>query len=105
MIRLKLPHILSALLLAATIAASCAQSHIFAENEYLLAKNKIVVTNSKSYHKSDLTAYLKQTEKANQGMGLRWLFSDPVLLDDNLIEPAARVCSATSNTRDTTVPP
>ena len=88
MIRRRIPYSLIAAVLLAAVAVSCAQSRIFKENEYLLSKNKIVVTNSSSYPKNDLTAYLKQSEKANQGMGLRFLFSDPVLLDDNLIEPS-----------------
>ena len=90
MIRHKFPYPLIAVALAALLAASCAQSYVFAENEYLLNKNKIVITNSSTYPKSELAAYLKQTEKANQNMGLRWMFAKPVLLDDDLIAPSCR---------------
>jgi outer membrane protein assembly factor BamA len=88
MFRLKLAYFPLLLALAALLACSCAQSYVFAENEYLLSKNKIIVTNSRTYPKSELSAYLKQTDKANQNMGLRWLFAKPVLFDDQLITPS-----------------
>ena len=88
MIRLKLPYLLFAMLLAALLAASCGETYEFAENEYVLSKNKIVITNSKAYPKSELSAYIKQSEKANQNLGLKWLFAKPVLFDDQLVAPS-----------------
>ena len=88
MIRHKLIFLTLAATLTAVVASSCAGSYVFGDDEYLLKKNKIVVTNSRSYPQSELTPYLKQSDKANQGMSLRFLFDKPVLLDDNMIEPS-----------------
>lgn len=85
--RLRIPYTLVILLLAALFAASCAKTYVYKENEYLLKKNKIVITNSRSFPKSELSAYLKQSEKANQFMGLKWFFGKPVLMDESLIWP------------------
>jgi hypothetical protein len=85
--RLRITYTLVLLLLAALFAASCAKTYVYKENEYLLKKNKIVITNSRHFPKSELSAYLKQSEKANQFMGLRWIFGKPVLLDESLIWP------------------
>ena len=76
--------------LAAILAAvcSCAGTKNIPEGKYILKENVIKVTNSKTYSPSDLTPYLKQAENDNLIFGIKSLFSEPILLDESLIEPS-----------------
>ncbi len=83
--RLRLP-MLILLACAAAVASSCA--HTRRLSGYVLKKNSIEVTNSRSYPKSELSAYIKQSESGNKFNGIKGLFSSPVMLDESLIEPS-----------------
>ena len=78
--------IAAALLL--TVAAACSQTSKLAEGEYILKKNNIVIKNSRSYPKSDLAAYLKQSESSRQALGIKWFFTEPTLFDEGQIIPS-----------------
>ena len=77
--------IFSLLVLLAAALASCSSTKKLAEGEYELKKNKVTITNSHKYPKSDLAAYIKQSEKGAKRMGLKLFSREPVVLNDALI--------------------
>ncbi len=87
MVRLKNIVSLLCVGLLLTAAAACSQTRKLAEGEYLLKKNKITIKNSRTYPKSDLSAYLKQSGSGNQSFGIQSLFREPVVFNENLIVP------------------
>ena len=78
---------LLAVCLMLTAAVSCSQTRKLAEGEYLLKKNNITIKNSRTYPKSDLAVYLKQSGSGNQSFGIQSLFREPILFNENLITP------------------
>ena len=85
--RLKIIVSLLAGCLMLSAIASCSQTRKLADGEYLLKKNKIIIKNSRTYPKSDLSAYLKQSGSGNQSFGIQSLFKEPILFNENLIVP------------------
>ncbi len=83
--------ILAKVALQAAVSAavcSCASTRNIPEGEYILKENNIQITNSKTYSPSDLNAYLKQAENDNLIFGIKSLFAEPTLLNEDLIEPS-----------------
>ncbi len=76
---------LAAVAVLALASVACSNTKKLAEGEYELKKNKVIITNSRKYPKSDLSAYIKQSEKPTQGMGLKLFSREPVVLNDALI--------------------
>ena len=75
----------AAVALTAFALAACSNTKKLAEGEYELKKNKVSITNSGKYPKSDLSAYIKQSEKSAQTTGLGLLKKEPVVLSEDLI--------------------
>ena len=50
----------TAILAALVLAASCSTTRVLSEGEYRLARNKVDVTNSKSFDSGGLNQYIKQ---------------------------------------------
>ena len=84
MVKCKRIFLLLAAALVAALLPACSPTKKIADGEYMLDKNNIVILNSKKYPKSDLAAYLKQSETPGF-LGIKTPFRDPVVLNENLI--------------------
>ena len=71
--------------IALAAAASCSPTSKLQPGEYLLTKNNVIITNSRSYPKSDIASYIKQGE-APGFLGILSPFADPVVMDLNSTE-------------------
>ena len=68
--------------------ASCASSRFAAmlpEGEHFLAKNNVVIENSKEVKSSDLAKYLSQTPAKSTGFGVSALKAEPVIYDSTQV--------------------
>ncbi len=71
--------------LAIALLASCAGLKKLEKGQYILTKNHVIVTNSKTYPSSDLTPYIKQSETPSL-LGIRSPFEAPVVMDPGTVE-------------------
>ncbi|MBP5505280.1 MAG: BamA/TamA family outer membrane protein [Bacteroidales bacterium] len=72
---------------AALVAVACSTTSRVPEGEYMLDKNNIVFENSRTYPKSDLSAYIKQSETPSF-IGIYSPFADPIVFDRSTIGPS-----------------
>ena len=64
MMRNRPQRLFTAMLAALVLAVSCSTTRVLSEGEYMLAKNKVAVTNSKRFDSGGLSQYIKQQPNA-----------------------------------------
>ena len=82
MMRNRPQRLFTAMLAALVLAVSCSTTRVLSEGEYMLAKNKVAVTNSKRFDSGGLSQYIKQQPNATL---LGW---NPLLSIYNWASPA-----------------
>ncbi len=75
--------------LAIACLSSCASARfakMVPDGQHYLAKNKVVITNSKEVKASDLSKYISQSPAKSTGIGFSVLKAEPVIFDSTQVE-------------------